>query len=278
MEQPVLVSRDGPIYVVQINRPRVRNAINGQAAQALREAWQAFEKDEDACVGILTGGDDVFSAGADLTALPELVPEVIGEYGPLGFTRLLVSKPTIAAVAGYCVAGGLEMACWCDLRIADETAVFGYFERRFGVPLVDGGTQRLPRIIGLGRALELTLTGRPVAAQEALSIGLVNEVAPQGESLRRALELARQIAAFPQMCLRHDRQAVYQGLGRSLEEGLRIEAELGAEAVGAGASETGAAALQDWKGRRDIQIIVTRSSQKWDTDLADSTDRQCKNP
>jgi enoyl-CoA hydratase len=142
------------------------------------------------------------------------------------------------------------MACWCDLRIADETAVFGYFERRFGVPLVDGGTQRLPQIIGLGRALELTLTGRPVNAQEALAMGLVNEVVPPGESLRRALALAHEIAAFPQMCLRHDREATYQGLGRSLEEGLQIEAELGAEVVSGGASERGAKTLQEWKKRR----------------------------
>ncbi len=249
MDKPVLVSRDGPVHVIQINRPHKRNAINGQTALALRDAWLTFEADADACVGILTGGDSVFCAGADLTALAELAPDVIGEYGPLGFTRLFVSKPTIAAVAGYCVAGGLEMACWCDLRIADETAVFGYFERRFGIPLIDGGTQRLPRIIGLGRALELTLTGRPVTAQEALAIGLANEVTPKGESLRRALELAHQIAAFPQMCLRHDRQAIYQGLGRSLEEGLRIEAELGAEVVSGGASERGTHTLQKWKGR-----------------------------
>ncbi|MCP4535551.1 MAG: crotonase/enoyl-CoA hydratase family protein [Chloroflexi bacterium] len=247
MENPVLVSRDGPVRVIQINRPHKRNAINGQTAQALREAWLAFEADEDASVGILTGGDDVFCAGADLTALAELAPDVIGAYGPLGFTRLFLSKPTIAAVAGYCVAGGLEMACWCDLRIADETAIFGYFERRFGVPLVDGGTQRLPRIIGLGRALELTLTGRPVTAQEALAIGLANEVVSPGESLRRALELAHEIAAFPQMCLRHDRQAIYQGLGRSLEEGLQIEAELGAAVVSGGASARGAKNLQTWE-------------------------------
>jgi enoyl-CoA hydratase len=253
MKTPVLVSGDGPVRVIQINRPRKRNAINGQTALALREAWLAFEADEDAHVGILTGGDDVFCAGADLTALAELAPDVAGEYGPLGFTRPSVSKPTIAAVAGYCVAGGLEMACWCDLRIADETAVFGYFERRFGVPLVDGGTQRLPRIIGLGRALELTLTGRPVTAQEALAIGLVNEVTPKGESLRRALELAHQIAAFPQMCLRHDRQAIYEGVGRSLKKGLRIEAEIGAEVIRGGASEKGAQTLQKWQGREKAE-------------------------
>jgi len=249
MEKPVLVSRDGSVCIIQINRPRKRNAIDGQTAQALREAWLAFEADDEVCVGILTGGDDVFCAGADLTALAELAPDVIGEYGPLGFTRMFVTKPTIAAVAGYCVAGGLEMACWCDMRIVDETAIFGYFERRFGVPLVDGGTQRLPRIIGLGRALELTLTGRAVDAQEALAIGLANEVTPKGESLQRALELAHQIAAFPQLCLRHDRQAIYLGLGRPLAEGLRIEAELGAEVAGVGASERGTKILHEWEGK-----------------------------
>ena len=146
------VSHIGPITLISINRPQVRNAINKSTAQSLKDTWLAFEADENAFVGILTGGDKVFCAGADLNDIVELAAEVEGDLGPLGFTRLFVNKPTIAAVSGYCVAGGLEIACWCDLRIADETAVFGCFERRFGVPLVDGGTQRLPRIIGLGRA------------------------------------------------------------------------------------------------------------------------------
>jgi enoyl-CoA hydratase len=249
MEAPLAVLDDGPARIIRINRPHVRNAINGEAAQALKRAWKAFEEDEEARVGILTGGDDIFCAGADLKDLEGLAPEATGESGPLGFSRLSVSKPTIAAVAGYCLAGGFELACWCDLRIADETAVFGFFERRFGVPLIDGGTQRLPRIIGLGRALELILTGRPVRAKEALAIGLVNEIVPRGESLQRALELAHQIAAFPQICMRSDRKAVYAGLGRSLEEGLQIEARLGAEALDSGEPHTGAEAFQKGKGR-----------------------------
>jgi enoyl-CoA hydratase len=249
MEEPVLILYDGPAHIIKINRPHLRNAINGQAAQALKNAWKAFEEDEEAGVGILTGGDDTFCAGADLKDLEGLAPEVTGESGPLGFTRLSVSKPTIAAVAGYCLAGGFEMACWCDLRIADETAVFGCFERRFGVPLIDGGTQRLPRIIGLGRALELILTGRPIRAQEALAIGLVNEVVPRGRSLPRALELAHQIAGFPQICVRNDRKAVYEGLGRSLEEGLQIEARLGKEVIRSGEPYSGAKAFQKGKGR-----------------------------
>ena len=170
--------------------------------------------------------------------------------GPLGFTRLFLSKPTIAAVAGYCVAGGLELACWCDLRIADESAIFGCFERRFGVPLVDGGSQRLPRIIGLGRALETILTGRPVSAHEALSFGLVNEVVPRGQSLRRAVELGHLLARFPQTCLRNDRRATYAGSGKELADGLRLEATLGAETVRSGEPATGSQHFQSGKGRK----------------------------
>ena len=205
----------------------------------MRNAWLDFEADEKALVGILTGGDKVFCAGADLKNLDELVAEIDGDFGPLGFTRLFLNKPTIAAIAGYCVAGGLEIACWCDLRIADETAVFGCFERRFGVPLVDGGTQRLPQIIGLGRALELILTGRPVSAKEALAIGLVNEVVPSGQSLRRAVKLAQILAKFPQNCMRNDRQAVYSGLGVELAEGLRTEASFGTETIKSGEPQKG---------------------------------------
>src|SRR5216684_2925120 len=208
------VSYNGPITIISINRPKVRNAINKSTAQALKDAWLAFEADENALVGILTGGDEVFCAGADLNDVDGLAAEIEGDFGPLGFTRLFVNKPTIAAVAGYCVAGGLEIACWCDLRIADETAVFGCFERRFGVPLIDGGTQRLPRIIGLGRALEMILTGRALSANEALTFGLANEVVPRGQSLKRAIEIGHMLTAFPQTCLRNDRQAVYLGLGK----------------------------------------------------------------
>ncbi len=246
----VKVTREGPITIIRIQRPQVRNAINGVTAVALREAWLAFDADESASVGILTGGDEVFCAGADLRDLAGLETEDADKNGPLGFTRLAVSKPTIAAVAGYCVAGGLELACWCDLRIADETAIFGCFERRFGVPLIDGGTQRLPRIIGQGRALEMILTGRPVPAREALRMGLANEVVPAGQSLKRAVELAQVMAGFPQQCMRNDRMALYEGFGYPLSEGLRIEAAYGARTLRSGESYEGARAFQEGKGRQ----------------------------
>jgi enoyl-CoA hydratase len=255
MAEPVIVRREGPVTIVQIDRPHVRNAVDARTAAALREAWLDFTLDDTARVGVLSGGNDVFSAGADLSALRGLAPAVAGAEGPLGFTRLLLDKPVIAAVAGYCVAGGLEMACWCDLRVADETALFGCLERRYGVPLVDGGTQRLPRIIGLGRALDLILTGRIVAADEALQMGLVNEVVPAGESLSRAIALAQQLAAFPQACLCHDRLAVYEGLGLSLQEGLKVEAAHGEEVLASGEPAAGAAAFlaarETAKGKKD---------------------------
>ena len=244
------VSHNGPATIISINRPHVRNAINKSTALALKDAWLDFEADANALVGILTGGDRVFCAGADLHNVDELAADVDGEMGPLGFTRLFVSKPTIAAVAGFCVAGGLEIACWCDLRIADETAVFGCFERRFGIPLVDGGTQRLPRIIGLGRALEMILTGKPVSAKEALASGLVNEVVAPGQSLKRAVELAQVLAKFPQICMRNDRQAVYAGLGKDMPEGLQIEARFGVETMKSGEPQSGSQEFKRGKGRK----------------------------
>ena len=246
----VEIQHEGPVTIIKINRPLVRNAINKSTALALKDAWLAFEVDENAYVGILTGSDEVFCAGADLHNIDGLSTDIEGDAGPLGFTRLFVSKPTIAAVAGYCVAGGLELACWCDMRIADETAVFGCFERRFGVPLVDGGTQRLPHIIGLGRALEMILTGRPATAQEALTIGLANEVVPRGQSLRRAVELGQVLSKFPQNALRNDRRAVYGGLGKELAEGLRLEAALGTETLKSGEPLTGSQAFKSGKGRK----------------------------
>lgn len=244
------VIHDGSVTIIRINRPHVRNAIDSSTAQALRSAWLDFEADENALVGILTGGDEVFCAGADLRKVDELAADIEGEFGPLGFTRLFVSKPTIAAVAGFCVAGGLEIACWCDLRIADETAIFGCFERRFGVPLVDGGTQRLPRIVGLGRALEMILTGKPISAKEALASGLVNEIVTPGQSLKRAVELALNIAQFPQVSMRNDRQSVYAGLGKDLSDGLRIEARFGLDTMQSGEPQTGSQEFQKGKGRK----------------------------
>ncbi len=249
MPDGLVVMNEGPVRVLRIQRPEVRNAVDSKLAKALREAWLAFDKDPEAKVGILTGGDEVFCAGADLADMEALAAEAEGDNGPLGFSRLAVSKPTLAAVAGYCVGGGLELACWCDIRIADTTAVFGCFERRFGVPLIDGGTQRLPRIVGLGRALDIILTGRPVPAEEARAMGLINELVPPGQALRRALEVAQQIAAFPQVCMKSDRQAVYEGLGNRLEKGLKIEARLGAEVIRSGEPAAGAKAFKKGKGR-----------------------------
>jgi enoyl-CoA hydratase len=249
MDGPLLVTSDGPVRVLRLNRLEARNAIDSRTARALREAWLDFDRDPAARVGVLTGGDEVFCAGADLNDLAALAAEATGDAGPLGFTRLAVSKPTIAAIAGYCVAGGLEIACWCDLRIADVTAVFGCFERRFGVPLIDGGTQRLPRIVGLGRALDLILTGRPVHAGEALMMGLATKVVSQGKALSYAIELAHTLAGFPPECLRNDRRAVYEGLGLPLEEGLKLEARLGADTLSSDESTAGAKAFATGEGR-----------------------------
>lgn len=219
--------RSGCAAVITIDRPESKNAVDWATAELLSRAWRRFDLDGEALVGILTGAHGSFSSGADLKAF-DLVerPE-----GWLGFTRLHSVKPTIAAVEGHCVAGGLEMALWCDLRVAGAGSVFGCFERRHGVPLVDGGTQRLPRLVGLSRALDLIMTGREVHSGEALAIGLVDRVVPDGEALDAALGLAEAIAGFPQETLRADRASVYEGLGRPLEEGLATEARLGREVL-----------------------------------------------
>lgn len=224
-EETVVYERRGAAALLTINRPHCRNAVDGATATALLEGYRRFESDGDARVLVVTGaGDDAFCAGADLKAIDSLRDR---KEGPLGFTRLTATKPTIAAVSGWCVAGGIEIALWCDLRIAAANATFGCFERRFGVPLIDGGTQRLPRVVGLGRALELIMTGRSVDAEEALRIGLVNEVVAAGEHVARALALAERLAAFPWPTLLADRAAVLAGSGMSLEHGLAVEARLG---------------------------------------------------
>ena len=235
--------RIGPAAVVTIDRPERRNAIDRATALGLQRAWREFAADPDARVGILTGAGGVFCAGADLVAF-DLVEE---PEGWLGICRMTVPKPTIAAVAGPCVAGGLELALWCDLRVAGVGAFFGCFERRFGVPLVDGGTQRLPRLVGLSRALDMILTGRAVPAEEALRIGLADRLVPDGEELPEALRLAEAIASFPQDTMLSDRRAVYAGLGRPLAEGLALEAEAGRQ-VGATAV-AGAARFAAGEGR-----------------------------
>jgi enoyl-CoA hydratase len=212
--------------VLTIDRPHRRNAVDGQTAELLRQGLRRFEDDEQARVLILTGVEPAFCAGADLKALESLEPD--HPDGPMGFTRVTPSKPTIAAISGWCLAGGVELALWCDLRIVAEGSIFGLFERRWGVPLIDGGTQRLPRLIGFGRALELIITGRAVEADEAHRIGLANEVVPAGRHLERALELAERIAGFPQETMLTDRRATIEGAGLTFEEGLRLELEAAA--------------------------------------------------
>ena len=220
--------RRGPAALVTIDRPQRHNAIDGETAAELLAALQRFEAEDDAAVLVLTGaGGAAFCAGADLKALETLDPDAVG--GPLGFTRLACSKPTIAAISGHCLAGGLELALWCDLRVATPASTFGCAERRWGVPLIDGGTQRLPRVVGVGRALDLILTGRTISAAEALSFGLLTEVAEA--YLERALELAGAIAAFPQDTVRSDRRAVLEGFGLPLADGVALEAALGRERI-----------------------------------------------
>jgi len=225
----VRVERDGPVYTVVLSRPARRNAVDGPTAAALADAFREFESEDDAAVAVLYGEGGVFCAGADLKAVGtesgnRVAPD--GD-GPMGPTRLRLSKPVIAAVAGHAVAGGLELALWCDLRVAEEGAVFGVFCRRWGVPLIDGGTVRLPRLIGLGRAMDLVLTGRAVGAREALDIGLVSRVVPDGESLRAAQEIARDLARFPQACMREDRLSLLEQSGHDEAGALAIELEHG---------------------------------------------------
>jgi len=218
--------RRGPAALVTIDRPERHNAVDGDTAAALLGAFERFCGEDDAHVLVLTGaGEKAFCAGADLKAVDTLDIDAPG--GPMGFTRLASPKPTIAAISGHCLAGGLELALWCDLRVATPASTFGCAERRWGVPLVDGGTQRLPRVVGLGRALDLILTGRTIDAAEALSIGLLTRVAD--DALATALALAQEIAAFPQDTVRSDRIAALEGFGLALDDALGLEAQLGRE-------------------------------------------------
>jgi enoyl-CoA hydratase len=244
----VRYERRGAAALITIDRQHRRNAVDGPTAAALHEAYLRFEADADARVMVLTGaGGASFCAGADLKAQETFVGRLMSPEGPMGFTRLTASKPTIAAISGFCLAGGLELALWCDLRIATEDSTLGYPERRWGVPLIDGGTQRLPRIVGLGRALDLILTGRMLGAEEALSMGLVTEVVPAGAHLQRALALAEGLAGFPQRTMLADRIAAIEGLGLPLDEGLALEAKAGPEVFEDGAR--GAARFAAGEGR-----------------------------
>jgi enoyl-CoA hydratase len=231
----VRVEREGPVTTVILDRPAVRNAVDRATADALVAAFTAFEADPEASVAVLWGAGGTFCAGADLKAVAGGAPNRLEPEGdgPLGPTRMVLSKPVIAAIAGHAVAGGLELAAWCDLRVAEADATLGVFCRRWGVPLIDGGTARLPRIVGLGRALDLVLTGRAVGAVEAHAMGLVDRVVPVGAARTEAEALARTIASFPQGCLRADRASVYGGLDLPLGDALHAEFARGVAAVAA---------------------------------------------
>lgn len=234
----ISVEQDGPVTTIILNRPNKRNAVDGPMAADLREAVETFESDETQKVAVIWGAHGTFCSGADLSALEdkdrahELDPNG-GGSGPMGPTRLALSKPLIAAVSGYAVAGGLELALTADMRVAEKSAVFGVFCRRWGVPLIDGGTVRLPRLVGMGRAMDMILTGRPVDADEALAMGLVNRVVPDGKSRQAAEKLAQEIAAFPQQCMLADRHSAYRQWDMPLDAALRQEGRLGAPIVAA---------------------------------------------
>ena len=228
MTDEVRYERVGAAAVLTIDRPHRRNAVDGPTAERLLEGVEAFEADDGARVLVLTGAGGIsFCAGADLKALDTYAGRLTLPDGPMGFTRRTPTKPTIAAIGGWCLAGGLELALWCDLRVAAEGSTLGFPERRWGVPLIDGGTQRLPRIVGMGRALDLILSGRLVATEEALAMGLLTEVVPAGAHLARALEMAEGLAAFPQETMLADRRAALEGFGLPLADGLALEAQAG---------------------------------------------------
>ena len=229
----VRIERSGPVTTVVLDRPEVRNAVDRATAAELAAAFRAFEADDGAKAAVLSGAGGTFCAGADLKAIASGHGNVVTEDGdgPMGPTRLVLSKPVVAAIAGHAVAGGLELARGCDLRVVEEDAILGVFNRRWGVPLIDGGTIRLPRLIGLSRALDLILTGRPVSAQEALQIGLANRVVPRGESRTAAESLAGELAAFPATGLRGDRMSAYEQHGLSLEAALARELAHGVKAL-----------------------------------------------
>lgn len=251
MPEGIELGDAGPVRVVTICRPERRNAVDSATAASLLEAFVAFEADEGASVAVLTGAGGTFCAGADLKALAEGDRRPVTEEGPgpMGPTRLALSKPVVAAIEGHAVAGGLELALWCDLRVAAEDAVLGVYCRRFGVPLVDGGTVRLPRLVGQSRALDLVLTGRGVAGEEALAMGLVHRVVPPGHALEAAVALATELAGFPQACLRNDRRSLLGQWGLDEDEALRAEARWGRASIASGETADGARRFAAGAGR-----------------------------
>jgi enoyl-CoA hydratase len=249
--QVVQVRSEGPVTVVTLDRPGRRNAVDPATAEVLLEAFQRFDDDPSSSVAILTGAGGTFCAGADLRSLAEGSRHrvALDGPGPMGPTRLELSKPVIAAVEGYAVAGGLELAIWCDLRVAAAGATLGVFCRRFGVPLIDGGTVRLPRLIGQGRALDLILTGRAVGAEEALSMGLVNRVVPDGTALQHAVAWAHELAALPQACMRNDRRSTLDQWGLSTPEAMVAETRWGLDSLASPEAVSGAARFAGGAGR-----------------------------
>jgi enoyl-CoA hydratase len=251
----VLTERDGPVLIVTLNRPERRNAVDLATAQALFDAFSAFEIDDEAAVAVLTGADGAFCAGADLKALAggesgnRVAAGGIDSFAPMGPTRMRLTKPVIAAIEGHAVAGGAELALWCDLRVMAESAIFGIYCRRFGVPLVDLGTIRLPRLIGHSRAMDLILTGRAVDSSEALAMGLANRVAPDAQALAVAVSLAKSIAAFPQTCLRNDRLSAMQQWDLDESAAIDNEVERGLNTLRSGETAAGAARFSGGAGR-----------------------------
>ncbi len=250
----VLAEKKGPVTTISINRPEVRNAVDGPTAKELAAAFRQFEADEEARVAVLTGTGGYFCAGADLKGFIEGRANRLEEDGdgPMGPTRMWLDKPVIAAVAGYAVAGGLEIALWCDLRVVERDAIFGVFCRRWGVPLIDGGTIRLTRLIGQSHAMDMVLTGRPVDAEEALRMGLANRVVDPGTSLAEAETLAQQISRFPQRCMLSDRRSAYEQWGLSIEAALRNEFRLGMTTMNSGETLEGAARFSKGAGRHGV--------------------------
>ncbi len=248
----VHTERLGEVFVVTINRPEVRNAIDREAANALVHAFQTFDADDSLTVAVLTGANNTFCSGFDLKAMfdqERTLNVTLAGNGPLGITRMLLSKPVIAAVEGYAVAGGFELALWCDLRVAADDAVFGVYNRRWGVPLVDGGTIRLPRLIGHSHALDLILTGRSASGEEARLMGLANRLVPPGEALSAAISLANELAQVPQQCLRSDRLSSYEQWSLPLNEALHNETRHGLEVLKSGEALTGASRFVEGHGR-----------------------------
>lgn len=247
----VKTDKKGKVFTVIINRPEVRNAVDKETAEALSKAFRSFEEDDSSYVAVLYGEGGNFCAGADLKAIAKGKGnriEIDGD-GPMGPTRMRLSKPVIAAVSGYAVAGGLELAIWCDMRVVEKDAIFGVFCRRWGVPLVDGGTIRLARLIGVGHALDMILTGRPISSDEALAMGLANRVVENGTARAEAEKLASQIAQFPQICLRHDRLSMYEGLNLNFDEAMANEFQHGKEVINSLETIQGAKRFKDGAGR-----------------------------